>query len=91
MTPHPVALRDRPLPRVEGYEIFVGWPSHCNDRDRPVGMNSSKSLSLREAAPIYRGAGRADTTKGVSSPPARRASMRASPPSSMRHPPANRN
>jgi hypothetical protein len=32
-TPHPVALRDHPLPKVEGYEIPVGRPSFRNIRN----------------------------------------------------------
>jgi hypothetical protein len=49
-TPHPVALRDRPLPKVEGDEIFVGRPSHRNDCNGSGGMKRSKNLSLRENA-----------------------------------------
>ena len=40
------------------------------DDDESVGMNASKRLSLRENAPIYRGAGRADTTRRESAPAA---------------------
>ena len=49
-----------------------GSPCHHNDSDGPGGMKKSKSLSLREIAPIDRDA-LADATRRASAPPACRA------------------
>ncbi len=60
-TPHPVALRDHPLPKVEGYEIFVGRPGHRNPSHVSGGVKLTRCLSLGKNA---------GTTKHSSAPAA---------------------
>jgi len=49
-TPHPVALRDHPLPKVEGYEIFC-WATEPPQWQRWTGCHeATRCLPLREIA-----------------------------------------